>query len=648
MAHSGFTNKTEPQGKKPFSVGNASSASIGRLGFRVFFVALVFLVIPLMIHGWSSYVEDYHFRKKVLVLSLSSIVTGKVRFAEEMIQDKLNTAEVLNSAIGVQGALGGVELSKETLTQMFIEVAKQQNNDSVFFQEIDEKGEFVCTLSADPKLVGKRNLFADEQRRAVRHGHSVFLGSDPVKGLKEIFVSKATGPGKTQAELGTLTIGLDALAWLNWIALASNVPIPFELSLVEQNGDVFLNQKDAFDAHNAWLFTITPIYDAEELFQQISNSSEGKSYLSIFGKKKRWLGVRVPVPGTSFYLLAHAPSNTVSILPSSALLSQLFNSVVIFLVIGGGLALLITIRISRPFNALFGVMEQVERGNMLARYHHDNMGFEINALGHMFNRMIDAVIRHIEEARAERVAREILSKELKIGHDIQRSILPKHKPDFPGVAIATGFQGAQEVAGDFYDMFITPDQTLVCSIADAAGKGISACLYSLLVRSMLRSFARTSESLAEMLSQTNALFCLDTADSGNFVTAWVGMLDAGSSRLHYASCGHLPAILRRSNGEIEELNTPGIALGVIPSITVHTASIELKSGDTLVLFTDGITDSQDPYFELFGMQRLLDVIKTEGGTSAERLSEAILERVENFSQKAPLFDDRTLLVLYRA
>jgi sigma-B regulation protein RsbU (phosphoserine phosphatase) len=645
MAHSGFPHKLEPKEKKPFSFKKLLSKLAGKLGFRVFFISLIFLVVPLILFGWMSYLEDYYFRKKVLFLGLSSIGSGKTRFAEEMIQDKLNMAELLTSAIGTQGALGGVDLSKDVLNQMLKEIALQKNTDSAFFQERARSGEFICTLSAEPALIGRKDIFRKEQLEALQLGQSVFLGADPVEELKEIFITKAVYSAHNPSGLGTLTIGLDAKAWLNWIALVTTAPIHFQLSLQKADGSVFINQEDRFDAHNAWLFTIDPTYDSETLYNQVLATSEGQAYMSFLGGHKRWLGIRMQVPGTSFYLLIHAPSDSVSVIPSSALVTRLFNAGLIFLVIGGGLSLLLTIRISRPLNALFHVMGQVEKGNLLARYHQDRMGFEINTLGHTFNRMLDAVIHHIEEARTERVAREILSKELKIGHDIQRSILPRQKPDFAGVSIATGFQGAQEVAGDFYDMFITEKNDLVCSIADAAGKGISACLYSFLVRSMLRSFASVSDQLTSIVEQTNTLFCKDTADSGNFVTAWVGLVSAETKRLHYVSCGHLPALLKRANGTIEELTTPGMALGVIPNMEVNAASVQLLPGDMLILYTDGITDAQNSYFELFGKERFLEVVKADKHRNAEQLVDAILERVDSFSQGLPPFDDRTLLVL---
>ncbi|MBY0530244.1 MAG: SpoIIE family protein phosphatase [Rhabdochlamydiaceae bacterium] len=617
----------------------------GKLGFRVFFISLIFLVVPLILFGWMSYLEDYYFRKKVLFLGLSSIGSGKTRFAEEMIQDKLNMAELLTSAIGTQGALGGVELSKDVLNQMLKEISLQKNTDSAFYQQKKSTGEFICTLSAEPGLIGRKDLFRKEQLEALQLGQSVFLGSDPVEGLKEIFITKAVYSGNNATGIGTLTIGLDAKVWLDWIALVTTAPIHFQLSLQKSDGSVFINQEDRFDAHNAWLFTIDPTYDSETLYNQILATPEGQSYMSFFGAHKRWLGIRMQVPGTSFYLLIHAPADSVSVIPSSALVSRLFNAGLIFLVIGGGLSLLLTIRISRPLNALFHVMGQVERGNLLARYHKDRMGFEINALGHTFNRMLDAVIHHIEEARTERMAREILSKELKIGHDIQRSILPREKPDFPGVSIATGFQGAQEVAGDFYDMFVTEKNDLVCAIADAAGKGISACLYSFLVRSMLRSFASVSDLPTSIVEQTNALFCKDTADSGNFVTAWVGLMSAGTRKLHYVSCGHLPALLKRANGALEELTTEGMALGVMPNMQVQAASVELSFGDVLILYTDGITDAQNSYFELFGKERFLEVVRGTKHKNAQELVDAVLESVDAFSQGHPPFDDRTLLVL---
>jgi sigma-B regulation protein RsbU (phosphoserine phosphatase) len=181
-------------------------------------------------------------------------------------------------------------------------------------------------------------------------------------------------------------------------------------------------------------------------------------------------------------------------------------------------------------------------------------------------------------------------------------------------------------------------------IADAAGKGISACLYSLMLRSMLRSCA-TEDDLSTLICHANNLFCLDTGESGFFATAWVGIYNADTHLLQYASCGHHPAMLHRATGRIEELITKGIALGVTPLEKMETAEVLLHAGDTLLLYTDGVLEAHNPASTLFGKYRLHQLIEAHADGSAKQLVSQLLNEVSLFCEKTPQHDDITVLAL---
>ena len=187
--------------------------------------------------------------------------------------------------------------------------------------------------------------------------------------------------------------------------------------------------------------------DAHAVYDEAMQSKEGREYLHLFGNHDNRVGVKMAIPGTCFFLLLDSSQETATVKPSSEVLATLFKALFTFLIIGGGMALVITFRISRPLQCPGKVMNDVANGDLTARYQHDKMGFEINLIGRAFNRMIDSIIHHMEDAKAERIAKELLAKELKIGHEIQKSILPRTTPEFHGVDIATGFQGAKSCRG---------------------------------------------------------------------------------------------------------------------------------------------------------------------------------------------------------
>lgn len=325
-------------------------------------------------------------------------------------------------------------------------------------------------------------------------------------------------------------------------------------------------------------------------------------------------------------------------------LSLLF---LLILIVGGALTWWLTKRMARPLKGLAKAMARVGEGHLSSRYEKDFLGFEINFLGASFNEMVENLSGFLEQVRREKLAKEILLNELKIGHEIQKQIFPKEIPAIPGMQIAWKFFPAFGVSGDFYDIFPRPDsQAIVLVLGDAAGKGISACLFALLLRSFLRAgFYYGEKKLAHIVQSTNALFSRDTQGSGDFSTAWIGELDLKTKTLEYISCGHLPALLMRQNGKIEELSSGHIALGVEEKIELASVRCSLFTGDLLIIYSDGIVEAHDPQQQFFGRERLEQAIRQVKDRDVEHISAHILDKVKQFSAGAPLHDDLTLLTI---
>jgi sigma-B regulation protein RsbU (phosphoserine phosphatase) len=322
-----------------------------------------------------------------------------------------------------------------------------------------------------------------------------------------------------------------------------------------------------------------------------------------------------------------------------------FLSLLLFVgLIGGLFVWLLTRRVAKPLKQLCAAMQRVSEGAVHIRYTPDRMGFEINELGKQFNQTLDSLLRQQQEAERERIGREKLAQELRIGHEIQASLLPTHVPELPEIDIAPGFLPAREVGGDFYDLFLLENGSLFIAIADTAGKGISACLYSLGLRSSLRSFAAVSPDLSEIVLRANDLFWLDAKNSGMFVTLWAALYDPKTRALTYCSQGHAPSLLLRS-GKIQELTTKGIALGAqkLDSIAVHSITLEVH--DLVLLYTDGLLEAHDPDQQLFGSKRLREFLSRNGKYPPAQIIETLLEEIHLFGQGAPQHDDLTALAL---
>jgi sigma-B regulation protein RsbU (phosphoserine phosphatase) len=220
-------------------------------------------------------------------------------------------------------------------------------------------------------------------------------------------------------------------------------------------------------------------------------------------------------------------------------------------------------------------------------------------------------------------------------------------PHIPSLEISPGYLPAKEVGGDFYDLFASEKDKLMVVIADTSGKGVPACLYSLSVRSMLRSFASLSSNVEEILSRVNRLFYLDSERLSVFVTIWTGIYDEKTHLFHYASSGHYPPLLKRKNQTIEEIHLPGMAIGIDPNCPVHVGSFSFEVGDTLLLYTDGVIDARSKEGKFFGKERLKNFFASTQATSAQLIKEELLLEIGKFSFDETQHDDITLLVIRR-
>jgi sigma-B regulation protein RsbU (phosphoserine phosphatase) len=233
-------------------------------------------------------------------------------------------------------------------------------------------------------------------------------------------------------------------------------------------------------------------------------------------------------------------------------------------------------------------------------------------------------------------------QELERAREIQSSLLPKEIPQLAGFEVAGAWQPALTVSGDYYDVLRLDGHRLGTCIADVAGKGVSAALLMANVQAAVRAFADSSGSPAEMCSKVNALLHENVA-TGKFVTFLYGVLDAEKRTFRYCNAGHLPPIVF-SEGEARTVDGGGAVLGVFPSWSYEDAVIELKAGDRLLLFTDGITEAADASGQEFGETGIADFVKANSALAAKELNSRLLKRVTEFCD-AQFHDDATVLVI---
>jgi len=247
----------------------------------------------------------------------------------------------------------------------------------------------------------------------------------------------------------------------------------------------------------------------------------------------------------------------------------------------------------------------------------------------------------------EMVVRERLETEVQLARQIQKTFLPDELPQFTGWDLAARWKTARQVGGDFYDVFNLPNDRLGLFIADVADKGVPAALFMALTRTLVRASVLETESPAEALRRVNELLLPDTKQ-GMFVTAVYAVLDLTTNELTYANAGHNPPLWVRGSGTVERLTRTGVALGAADEARFTEKKIQFEVGDSLLLYTDGLTESFNYAGDLYGEDRLNQALLASQCSSAHELMDVIEQSLLEFVQDMPPADDLTMLVLRRS
>ena len=256
----------------------------------------------------------------------------------------------------------------------------------------------------------------------------------------------------------------------------------------------------------------------------------------------------------------------------------------------------------------------------------------------------------IENARLYQVAVEKgrMERELQMALGVQASLLPQETPEIPGWAFEARWQPARTVSGDYYDFIPLGGGRLGLVIADVSDKGMPAAVFMALTRSTIRATVSQLSSPAEAIAEANRLICADSAD-GMFVTLFYAVLDPVSGALTYVNAGHNPPLVCRA-GEaehLEELRPTGMALGIMEGFPFEQRTLELHSGDSILLYTDGVPDASNEGQEQFGMDRLRRVILEQRAEPVSGMVAALEDSIADLTGGATQFDDIAILAVKR-
>jgi phosphoserine phosphatase RsbU/P len=244
----------------------------------------------------------------------------------------------------------------------------------------------------------------------------------------------------------------------------------------------------------------------------------------------------------------------------------------------------------------------------------------------------------------------IMKRDLEIAREIQSWLVPAEPPSILNADVAFATRPQNSVAGDYYDAFYPRggadgNEKLFLVVADVAGKSIPAALLMATFQASLRTITGEGVPLGELAVRLNRYASAHSLDGRRFTTALLAEYDPATKRIEYINAGHNNPILKRKDGSIERLETGGVPLGIHASSEYQIGSLDLQSGDVLLLFTDGMVDAFNQKGEEFGDPRLLACVKMLQGHSAQQSMQYLMQQVDNFVGTTRQFDDITCLVL---
>lgn len=292
--------------------------------------------------------------------------------------------------------------------------------------------------------------------------------------------------------------------------------------------------------------------------------------------------------------------------------------------------------------------EQGEGLNMVLHMREDSGAFEPDRFPELvqMSNLFGRATKNLVLSKELRDANEQLDSELKAVQDIQLSLLPQTNPTISTLALATHYQTSKRAGGDYYDFFKLPEDRWGIIVADVSGHGTPAAVLMAIVHAIAHLMPGEPWPVDRVMSYMNrALTARYTRDGGAFVTAIYGIYDPKQRMFTFASAGHPEPLIRKPDGTIVSVAHPGggLPLGLMDDAEYGSQAVQLKPGEALVLYTDGITEAFNDHKDMFGIERLNHAIR-RAPMDADAIVSAIIEDVGAFAGLASRSDDRTLVV----
>jgi sigma-B regulation protein RsbU (phosphoserine phosphatase) len=409
-------------------------------------------------------------------------------------------------------------------------------------------------------------------------------------------------------------------------------------------------------AGGTWWTYALPYEDPQPMFVEAFDSLRARSgeYTDSTGTYRSvFIPARSP-NGIAYLLGADLEIAFVNQRLRQTLLQCVLIGVALFLIVFW-LSLLITNRLSAPLIRLAGYTRKLVESDFtlqepaLEPAHRRGAALESVHLADAFDAMRQRLAQYLEDLKATTAAKERIESELRLASDIQNSMLPRIFPAFPNrpeFDIYASMDPAKEVGGDLYDFFMLDDRHLCFLVGDVSDKGVPAALFMMVTMSLLRTEAKRTQDPAVLLKAVNDALAAEN-EQLMFVTIFCAIMDIQTGELHYSNAGHNPPVLwTRSDGQARFIPMPeGMVAGPMPTTQYSTMRLQLQPEDVLLLYTDGVTEAKNPASQLYGNERLLELVGRQTDRDVTPLVRNLDADVKEHAAGAAQSDDITVLAL---
>ncbi|SPN73907.1 Phosphoserine phosphatase rsbU,stage II sporulation protein E,Stage II sporulation protein E (SpoIIE) [Chlamydia serpentis] len=623
------------------------------IGFRLWLACAIAIIAPLGINIIWLNLDQYRSTVTSISNALRENAAFKANTLTQIVPLNIDVLSLFSDVLDLDAGIPdtpNVPLSNE-MKKVF-----QGTYDEISLVKIFPNGNKIVVASSVPECLGEN----------YNHKIDIPEGSSFLAALKqsaknhEIFSVMQANlfDRKTQELQGVLYTTFSAENLLKDLLINKQDYLTVKTAILSKHGVILKASDPAL-----YLHTVYPDVTKEEFCQVFLNDDPcpinlelssltlspleiGKNFYSFKIKNKEVWGCIEDVPNIDIAVLSYAKKEE-SFAPLWRR-ARMYTAYFFCVLLGSFIAFIVAKRLSLPIRKLATAMIE-SRKHINHPYTDDSLGFEINRLGHIFNAMVANLHKQQDLAKANFAIKESAQNALLLGEQAQQRLLPNTLPSYPHIELAKAYIPAITVGGDFFDVFVIGEgmaSRLFLIVADASGKGVNACGYSLFLKNMLRTFLSSCSSLQEAIQKTSYLFYNNTKSSGMFVTLCVYCYHQAHNTMEYYSCGHPPACYLKPNGDTSLLFHPGMALGFLPEVShINSKSFQPEPGSLFILYSDGITEAHNSSNEMFGDERLQSCIQTLKGKSAADAMQNLMLSVKTFVGNSHQHDDITLLVL---